>query len=609
MSFFTEPISRLKWGIFPTRRIVDEDEHGNFIDPDTIIADSSLAPPSSDDVASSDEHSGSQEKFESKEATQLISTTTTTPKATPVVLEYRDEKNRPWWKFFDEYEYRVTSNVKSKRKWYKWFHEDDTPEERRVIMKIDILLTLYSLAAYFVKYLDQLNLTNAYVGGLKEGLGMKGNDFVNTGVMFSVGNIIFQIPFMYIVYALPLNYVLPALELGWSVLTVCLYRSGNVHGLKALRFFIGAFEAPAYLAYHALFASWFKASTGEIARRAGFYYLGQYLGVLTSGLLSGAIVRHLDGAAGHAAWQWIFIIDGIISVVIGIIGFYMIPGTPQDCYSIFLSDEEIRIARRRMKADQKDSKPRENAVKYFFNKDIWKKIFTSWHFYVLSLWNIFCWNNSNAGSGAYALWLRTLKDSAGNLRFTGGKLQDYTALTPGLGLIWLILASTFADLLGSRWGAILFTQVFNILGNVLLAVWHIPERAKWFAWCMQYFGWAMAPVLYSWQGDICRRDIRERQIVLVSMNMLAQQSTAWIAVLVWKTVEAPRFLKGYTFTACSAFALSVWTMVVLWLYKREERENARANGIILYDSSKEDLEQVQVQLQAEANSINSKSEK
>ena len=48
-----------------------------------------------------------------------------------------------------------------------------------------------------------------------------------------------------------------------------------------------------------------------------------------------------------------FIIDGIISVVIGIIGFYMIPGTPQDCYSIFLSDEEIRIARRRMKADQK----------------------------------------------------------------------------------------------------------------------------------------------------------------------------------------------------------------------------------------------------------------
>ena len=55
------------------------------------------------------------------------------------------------------------------------------------------------------------------------------------------------------------------------------------------------------------------------------------------------------------------------------------PGTPQDCYSIFLSDEEIRIARRRMKADQKDSKPRENAVKYFSIK-IFGKILASWHF-------------------------------------------------------------------------------------------------------------------------------------------------------------------------------------------------------------------------------------
>ncbi|KGU18153.1 hypothetical protein MG7_06054, partial [Candida albicans P34048] len=197
MSFFSEPISRLKWGIFPTRRIVDEDEHGNFIDPDTIMANSSLAPSSDndDDVASISKTN--LEKLETKEEIKFISST---PKATPVVLEYRDEKNRPWWKFFDEYEYRVTSNVKSKRKWYKWFHEDDTPEERRVIMKIDILLTLYSLAAYFVKYLDQSNLTNAYIGGMQEGLGMKGNDFVNTGVMFSVGNIIFQIPFMYIVY-------------------------------------------------------------------------------------------------------------------------------------------------------------------------------------------------------------------------------------------------------------------------------------------------------------------------------------------------------------------------------------------------------------------------
>ncbi|RCK57469.1 hypothetical protein Cantr_06775 [Candida viswanathii] len=110
--------------------------------------------------------------------------------------------------------------------------------------------------------------------------------------------------------------------------------------------------------------------------------------------------------------------------------------------------------------------------------------------------------------------------------------------------------------------------------------WDIPKQAKWFAFCLQYFGCAMAPLLYSWRGDICRKDIRERNVVLVSK-------------LVWPTVEAPLFLKGYTFMACSGFMLCVWTVLVLYLYKKEEQANARENGIIVYDSSKQDLEDVQ----------------
>ncbi|RCK59669.1 putative transporter SEO1 [Candida viswanathii] len=567
----------LKWGIFPGRRIVDEDENGNFIDP---------APTAHD------------EKFDAKVDIRSESNSDITETNAPV-LEYRDEKDRKWWKFFDEYEYRVPTATKLKRRFYDWFHPDDTPEEKRLILKIDFLLTFYSLFAYWIKYLDQTNLTNAYVGGMKEGLDMKGNDFINTQVMFTIGNIVLQIPFMYVFYALPLNYVMPSLELGWSILTVCLYKSGNVAGLKAIRFFIGAFESPSYLAYHSLFASWYKSSTGEVARRTAFFYLGQYMGVLTSGLISGGIERNLGGVAGHAAWQWIFIIDGVLSVVVALLGYIMIPGTPEDCYSLFLSDVDIRVARRRMRSDQKDGKPRENATKYFFDRDLWKKVFSTWHIYVLTLWSAFSWNNSNATSGAYALWLKTLTNDDGSPRYGQGKLQDYTALTPGLGLIWVILTSLIADQLKSRWGAMVFAQMFNFIGNVLLAVWNIPERAKWFAWCLQYFAWALAPVLYSWQGDICRKDLRERQVILITLNVFSQQTTAWISVLVWKTVEAPRFLKGYTSCACFAAALALWTMVVLWFYKRDERANARENGIVLYNSSKQDIEEIQIQIEGE----------
>lgn len=548
MSFLKEPLSRLKWGFIPVRRIVDDDI------PESEVNDEGI------------------------EGLQKANYETQDNEKTEVELEVRDEAGRKWWHFFDEYEYRLNKHQRKSHKFYKWFDENDTPAERKLMWKIDILLTFYAFMAYWVKYLDQTNLNNAYVAGLKESIGMKGNDLVNTQVLFSVGNIVFQIPFMYVLYGLPLNYVLPLLDLLWSALTIATYKVTTLGQLKALRFFIGAFEAPSYLAYQYLFGT-FIFSPAMIARRSMFYYFGQYLGVLTSGLLSGAIMRSLNNAGGLEAWRWIFIIDGIISIVVGILGFYMLPGTPTDCYSIWLTDDEIRLLRRRLKQNHTAGRPQVNVLKSLFSVDIWKSILTSWEIYVLTIWNMLCWNNSNGASGAYILWLKSLN------RYGAGKLQDLSALTPGLGLLWLFLICMYADLFHLRWLAIWISQVFNILGNVLLAVWHIPEGAKWFAWCLQYFGWAMAPVLYSWQNDICRRDAQKRAVTLVFMNMLAQSSTAWMSVIVWKTKEAPRYLKGYSFTATSGFCLSLWTLVVLWFYKKQERKFARQNGIVLYNSN------------------------
>ena len=70
------------------------------------------------------------------------------------------------------------------------------------------------------------------------------------------------------------------------------------------------------------------------------------------------------------------------------------------------------------------------------------------------------------------------------------------------------------------------------------------------------------------------------------MNMWGQVSTAWISLLVWKTVEAPRYLKGYIFTTCCAFMVMVICTIILILYKRDERARAAENGIYLYNSAK-----------------------
>ncbi|OBA21591.1 MFS general substrate transporter [Metschnikowia bicuspidata var. bicuspidata NRRL YB-4993] len=548
MSFLKEPLSRLKWGFIPVRRIVDED-----IEPQDLMSDSKESLQESN-----------YENLETSLDTELI--------------EYRDEANRPWWKFFDEYEYRLNKHVRTGRKWYKWFDDKDTPEERKLHIKIDILLTFYALIAYWAKYLDQTNLNNAYVAGLKESLDMSGNDLVNTQVLFSVGNIIFQLPFIYVLNGLPLNYVLPCLDICWSLFTIGASKVTSLTQLKVIRFFVGVFEAPLYLSFMYLIGT-FTFDPAMLARRTMIFYFGQYLGILTSGLISGAIVRNFDGVGGLDAWRWIFIIDGILSVGVGILGFYMLPGTPTDCYSIWLTDDEIRLLRRKLKENHTAGRPHDNLFKALFSWNIWKLILTSWEIYVITVWIFLVCNNSSGISGAYILWLDSLD------RYSAGKLQDLSALTPGLGIVWLFLTCMWADMFQLRWSAILISQAFNILGNVILAVWNVPESLKWFAWCLQYFGWAMAPVLYSWQNEICRRDAQKRAVVLVTMNRMGSASFAYMSVLVWKTVEAPRFLKGYSFTAACAFGLCIWTFVVLYFYKRQERMYARQNGIVLFNSA------------------------
>ena len=555
MSAVLTPWSRLKWGIFPVERVVEE-------------------PQGSEDRSTHVVYS------KEKDSESFASQTESLDSSPSDTIEYRRNSDRKWYHFFDEYEFRQSKKVRSAHKWYHWFNENDTPAEKKLILKLDVLLCFYSMMAYWVKYLDQTNLNNAYVSGLKEGIDMKGNDLVHTQAVFTVGAIVFQIPFMYILYKVPLSYVLPILDICWSCFTLGSYKATNVPHLQAMRFFVGVFEAPGYLAYQYLFGSWYKVD--EITRRSMVYYIGQYLGVLTSGLLQASIYNSLNMVNGLEGWRWMFIIDAIISFAVGIIGFYAIPGTPKQCYSIFLTDEEILLAKKRLNKNNTAIDVTEQ--RSFFDKKLWKKVFTSWHVYVLTLWNIFCWNNNNGTSGAYLLWLKSLK------RYSVGKVNQLSAATPAVGILWLILTGCYADLFHSRWQAIIWSQVLNIIGNVILAVWYVPEGAKWFAFILQYTGWAMAPVLYSWMNDICREDPQYRAIILVIMNIMAQTSVAWISVLVWKTVEAPRYLKGFTFTACSAFSLSVWTFVVLYYYKRQERQNAAKNGIILVSDDHNEIE-------------------
>lgn len=72
-----------------------------------------------------------------------------------------------------------------RQKWYQWFSPTDTPEERRLIMKLDGLILVLVFLAYWAKVLDSSATSTAYVSGMKEDLNLYGNqlNYLNTVYM------------------------------------------------------------------------------------------------------------------------------------------------------------------------------------------------------------------------------------------------------------------------------------------------------------------------------------------------------------------------------------------------------------------------------------------
>ncbi|GMM36530.1 hypothetical protein DASC09_038550 [Saccharomycopsis crataegensis] len=492
------------------------------------------------------------------------------------VKEFRDESKRPWWKFFDEFEYRETTSASEAHKWYNWYEPGTSAAEKKLLWKLDILIAFYSFLSYFSKFVDQTNINQAYVSGMKEDLGMKGNDLIHTQVLFTVGTIILEIPISYLLPRIPSNYLLFSAELGWSVFTIFTYSVKSVPALKGLRFCTGFFEGAFFPTIQYVLASWYK--TSEISRRGALFYSGQFLGVLTAALIQGAVYDSMNGVDGLAGWRWCFIVDGLMSLVVAIIGLIVLPGTPFSCYSIWLTDDEILLARKRMYENGTDSS---DQAKSYFDKETWKKVFSSWHIYLFGIMQFLGYNTNNTSSGSFVLWLKSLD------KYSIGKINNLSAAAPAVGILYIIIVCFGADLTRKRFAWIAFSHVMNFVGNCILSIWDVPSGAKWFAFLSSYWSWSNSSVYNPMIYDFYRADNNVRSIAWNLIYLFGLQSSAWMNLLVWPTVEAPRFKTGFSVCASFSLAFIFFLIISYYLYKRDSRREALEFGIYIYNSNYE----------------------
>lgn len=140
---------------------------------------------------------------------------------------------------------------------------------------------------------------------------------------------------------------LPTVMIIWGTISAATAAAQSYAGLVAIRFFLGFVEAAYFPGCLFLLSSWYTRK--ELAFRTAILYSGSLISGAFSGLIAAGITNGLDGAQGLAAWRWLFIIEGVITIGIASVAFFVLPNFPRT--TGWLSDSERELAIWRLKED------------------------------------------------------------------------------------------------------------------------------------------------------------------------------------------------------------------------------------------------------------------
>ncbi|KAK4940213.1 hypothetical protein LTR10_019642 [Elasticomyces elasticus] len=450
--------------------------------------------------------------------------------------------------------------AKPPRTWqsYVWDSLDKSPEERRFLFKLDAAVLTFASLGYFIKYLDQININNAFVSGMKEDLELYKNQLNYMQTCWTVGYVIGEIPSNMILTRVRPSIWIPTAEVVWTILTFCTSKCNSAGSIYALRFLVGLAESTFYPGMVYVIGSWYRRD--ELAKRSCIFHTSSAIGSMFSGYLMAGVYQ-LGGKGGLKGWQWLFVIDGVISLPVALSGYFLLPDVPETTRAWYFTPSEREFAKRRMELEGR-------AQRAPYTKAKFKKIFTSWRIYFLTaLYMLF----NNAATGvSQPTFAQYLKDST-NPKYTISQINVYPTTTYAVQIVSTLIYAWTSDTIfhGARWPPIIFGGVVNIICYASLAVWNIPVDWHWACYIIAGCGGGLSGLCMAWAHEICSDDNEERAIVTGSMNEIAYVFQAWLPLVVWQQADAPQYHKGFVTSACLSAALIVCALAIRVLWKRE----------------------------------------
>ncbi|WP_404993035.1 MFS transporter [Cupriavidus pauculus] len=211
---------------------------------------------------------------------------------------------------------------------------DDTAALYR---KINLRLLPFLLVCYLFAYLDRVNIGFAKLQ-MQGDLGFSDAAYgVGAGIFF-IGYVLFEIPSNLMLPRVGARKTFSRILVLWGITSASMLFVRDVPTFYAMRFLLGVFEAgfaPGMIYY---LSCWYGPQ--RMARAIAIVFLAGPIGGIVGGPASAWLMTSLAGHGGLAGWQWMFLVEGLPCLLLGVLALKLVPDRPAE--ADWLSADEKR---------------------------------------------------------------------------------------------------------------------------------------------------------------------------------------------------------------------------------------------------------------------------
>ncbi|KAF4463501.1 hypothetical protein FALBO_9666 [Fusarium albosuccineum] len=425
--------------------------------------------------------------------------------------------------------------------------------EKKVLRKVDLNLVPILFLLFLCAFIDRINIGNARIQGLEADLNMSGQDYNIALFTFFILYILLEVPCNILLKNMRPSLFLSAIMTGWGIITICQGLTRSFAGLVACRVIIGGLEAGFFPACMYLLSMYYCRH--ELQWRFNLFFSASIIAGAFSGLLAYAIA-HMDGIAGYGGWRWIFILEGIATVIIAIFSYWIVPDWPESAK--FLNDDERALLIDRLAQDRKDTHMNH------WDKKTAKRIFSDIKIYLSILMYLGIVTTSYSGSFFTPTILK-------QLGWTSIRAQIMSIPIFLFATVCALVSAIASDKMKHRFGFIIGGCLFATIGYViLLNMMSVSVGVRYFAlFCIVGGGYIAQPIVLVWASN--NNSGHYKVGVASAMQVGLGNSGGIIASNMFVTGQAPKYPLGFGLGLGLVWLCVLSSIVFLFYIRRENR--------------------------------------